>query len=205
MNIVKKLAIATTFLCAATTVNAEDGMKIGGTVNYITMQPGGDGGKDADMSFLGAGVGVALQIPLGSISVNPEVLFLYRQLYSLTTDLGPLGKFEYNEHEFAISVPVTVRYNVSDAYVGGGVQLDLPLAAKLQTKVSGTPGGLLDIDESVDFKDRASLDLGIAIVAGYNISESIAAGAKTVIGLTEVAKDSKMTFNQYSVGVTYFF
>jgi hypothetical protein len=72
-------------------------------------------------------------------------------------------------------------------------------------KVSGTPGGVADGEVSADTPDRASLDFGIAIVAGYNISDNISAGAKTVIGLTETAKDSKTKYNQYSVDVTYFF
>jgi hypothetical protein len=104
--------------------------------------------------------------------------------------------------EFAISIPVTVQYNISGAYVGAGVQADLPLASKITDKESG-PG--IDEEETEDYKDRASLDFGIAVVAGYNISDNISVGVKTVIGLTEIEKDSEIKFNQYSVGFTYFF
>jgi hypothetical protein len=207
MNIVKKIAVATAILCAVTIANADEGLKIGATAQYIVTQPTGADASDYDMSFLGAGVGVAFQIPLGAISVNPEVAFLYRQLMTSTVDMGQAGKAEFSLKEFAISVPVTVRRNISDAYAGAGIQADLPLAPKLTRKISGTPGGTNDGEETSDVDDRTSLDLGIAIVAGYNVSENIAVNVKAVIGLTNPQKDSdaKTSFNQSSVGVTYFF
>jgi len=206
MNIVKKIVIVATVLFATIVANAEEGLKIGGTVQYIAIQPGvgGFGGDDPDMSFIGAGVGVAAQVPLGSISVNPEVSFLYRRLFSQTTEVGSM-KTESYESEFAISVPVTVRYSISNAYVGTGIQLDFPIAAKINSEISGSPRGIADGDTSTDFEKRKSHDLGIAIVAGYNVSEAVAINAKAIIGFTRIAAGDEMTFNQYSIGVTYFF
>jgi len=206
MDIFKKVAIATVFLCAATVANAEEGgIKIGGKVQYFAVQPTGDGAENAEMSFLGFGAGLAFQIPLGAVSLNPGVEFYYSNPLNETIDKGPLGKTEYSVTELGISIPVVVQYDISGAYAGGGIQLDLPLSSKYTEETTGSSNPYLNRKDDGDTQDRSAIDLGIAIVAGYNISDNISVGAKGVIGLTETVKDGKAKYNKYSVGAIYFF
>jgi len=205
MSIVKKFAILIAFLCVATVANEEGAKKIGGKLSYFAVQPTGDGAKDADMSFLGLSVGIVMQIPLDVVSVNPGVELYYSKTFSMINDLGRFGKTENSINELGISIPVIVQYDISEAYVGGGLQANLPFSSKTIVETTGTPGGNGNGKVESDTPDRATLDLGLAIVAGYNISENISVGAKAVIGLTDTDEDSKVSYNQYGISVIYFF
>jgi len=205
MNLVKTLAVATAFLCAATVANAE-GLKIGGKLNYFAVQPTGDDADDYDMSFIGFGAGVALEVPLGPVTLNPGVEFYYAKPFSMEE-----GDYKASITELGISIPVVVQYGISDAYVGAGVQANIPISSK--TKVEMPEQSVMGIvivpaiDEEEDTENRSAIDLGIAIVAGYNINANISVGAKAVIGLTTIDSegDASLKYNQYGLGVTYFF
>jgi len=209
MNLVKTLAVVTAFLCAATVANAE-GLKIGGKINYFAVQPTGDDADDYDMSFLGFGAGVALEVPLGPVTLNPGVEFYYSKPFSMEYDIGASDKAKASITELGISIPVVVQYGISDAYVGAGVQANLPLSSKQKTEIPEmSMMGIVvpAVDEEEDTENRSAVDFGIAIVAGYNINSNISVGAKAVIGLTtcDSEGEANVKYNQYGLGVTYFF
>jgi len=226
MNAVKKIAIAATLLCAATVANAE-GIKIGGKVNYFAIQPTGDGTEDYDFSPVGVGAGVAFEIPLGPVNLNTGLEFFYAKpyVYTLEEDYGIFTvEAEASIVELGLSIPVIVQYPIADAFAGVGIQANIPLSSKITASASVKSGGTTISEYEApeeDTPNRAAIDLGVAIVAGYNITENISVNAKAVIGLTNFVTDvdavdpndptststtsDKTSYNQYGIGVTYFF
>jgi len=215
MNTAKKIAMVAAFLCAATVANAE-GIKIGGKANYFVSQPTGEDAKEFDaLSFVGVSVGVAFEIPLGPVTLNPGIEFFYSKPFVFTDKQDVTESLmtytietEISINEMGLSIPVIIQCPISAAYVGTGVQANIPLSSKTEIKASANVLGQ-NVKESmeIDNEERAAIDLGIAIVAGYNVSENISVGAKGVIGLTNMSKegDEDAKYNQYGIGVTYFF
>jgi len=221
MNLVKKIAIAATILCAATVANAE-GLQIGGRLNYSMQMVG-----LADNGMLGAGAGVVFNIPVGPVTIGPEVAFLYR------TNFGgyPQEKYDANalfptyeevdQTEMAISVPILVKYfPIEGLYVQAGVQVDLPLAAKLGDEDMDGKDQEIDI-AGVKTKigknwERSTVDFGIPVGVGYMIMPNLSVDVRYVIGLLPLAKYEISLFgltseieldplSSVNVGVTYFF
>jgi hypothetical protein len=222
MNIIKKIAIAATFLCAATAVNAEDGLKIGGRLGYSTQSVGA-----YDMSLLGVGAGVVINIPAGPIIVGPEVAFLYRSNFTYKSiDFKTGAVKDVDQTELAVSVPILVKYfPIEGLYIQAGVQVDLPLNAKLgdepmdgkEIEVNGVKTGTFNWE-------RAAIDLGIPVGVGYFVLPNLSVDARYVIGLLAHSKYKMANplgsflggsaapieiesdpLSSISVGVTYFF
>jgi hypothetical protein len=224
MNIVKKIAVAAAFLCAATVANADDGMKIGARVSYSTQMLGA-----YDMGLLGVGAGVAINIPAGPIVVAPEVAFLYRTNFSypsVTFDAttGMPKSEDLSQTEMAISIPVLVKWFPIEAlYVQAGVQVDLPLNAKLGDEpMDGKEIEIAGVKTGVFNWERATIDLGIPVGVGYYVMPNLSVDARYVIGLLAHSKYKMANplgallgaapieiesdpLSSMSVGVTYFF
>jgi hypothetical protein len=165
--------------------------------------------KDLDMGF-GFGIGALYKsIPImPAMTFNPELSFLYRKLYSMSYSDDDYES-EEDVSEFALSSALLVQYVPvagMPLYVTAGLQIDLPFSS--ETKWEETDKNYDETESGSDkYKDRRTLDFGIAFGAGYHVSEKIRADFRAVIGLTSLTgKDKDETsFNQYGLGVAYFF
>lgn len=187
MNIIKKIALAAAVLCAATAANAEDGMRIGARAGYSYQMVGPyDGG------LAGIGAGVAVNIPAGPVVIAPELAFLYRENIAklwAQQGTGILDIKEVSQTEMAISVPIIVKYAFGDMFAGAGIQVDLPLAAKLgDDDMDGKE--VKDASGTVVYRhwERATIDLGIPFVFGYNVMPNLAVDLRYVWGLLAHSK-----------------
>ncbi|MCL2206667.1 MAG: PorT family protein [Fibromonadales bacterium] len=147
---------------------------------------------------MGFGVGLAAIVPIsGEINLRTGAEFHYRKV-----SFGEEA-FRANAYagEFALSVPAIVQYSLGDAWVGAGLQIEIPFSSEIIYEF--TAG-----DEREEFEDRSLADLGFAIGGGYNINENIGVDLKIILGMTalsnsEFIEDSSLW--QYGIGVTYFF
>ena len=155
--------------------------------------------KHIDMGY-GFGGGLAVSIPIaGSLSLAPEIGFLYRKPVIL--DVKDLLGYNAWITEFAISIPVMLQFTpVSDVpfYLAAGVQLDIPIASETTVKASG-------VEQTEDTEGRASIDFGIPLGLGYLITPNLGIDFRAVIGITNPSEDEDDSWNQYGLGVTYFF
>jgi len=214
MNIVKKIAVVVAFLCATTVVNAEEGIKFGARVGYSLQMLGA-----YDMGLFGVQAGVAVNIPVASqFAIAPEVAFIYRNNYTYegVVDFMELG--DITQPEMAISVPIVAKYAFADnMYVGAGVQVDLPLGAEQckGDKCEPMDGKEIEVDgvkTGAKNPERATIDLGIPIVFGYNIMPNLAVDFRYVWGLLAHSKYTLLgvelksdALSSMGVNATYFF
>jgi hypothetical protein len=157
---------------------------------------------ELDMGF-GFGIGFLFKsIPImPKLTFNPELHFLYRTLYSYETD-----DYKQDMDEFAIGSSLLVQFATPIAempfYITAGLQIDFPFYTENnyeETFLGESDSG------SHTVEDRAMFDLGLVLGAGYNITEKIRADFRAVIVLTDLADEGKLSLNQYSLGVAYFF
>ena len=83
-------------------------------------------------------------------------------------------------------------------YLAAGVQLDIPIASETTIKASGT-------EVTEDTEGRTSTDFGIPLGLGYLITPNFGIDFRAVIGITNPSEDEDDSWNQYGLGVTYFF
>jgi len=173
---------------------------------------------------MGFGGGFLLSIPITDmITFVPEAVFLYRTLFKISdesegTDCDYYYCYDYSYEyevsmtEFAISLPLMVQFapipNVP-IYFAGGLQIDIPFFTKVEVKYTETYDGDSD---SEDIDERATVDFGIALGAGYRISNNFGIDLKAVIGTSGLftekflgKKKGDETLTQYGVGVSIFF
>jgi len=204
----KIFSIATVVALVATLSFAQ-GTKIGVRAGFFFNDPTGSDSKEFDMGW-GAGGGLAAVIPIsGDLSVRTGVEFNYSKMFSMEMDdvdyVGGIPmtmKMEMYANEFLLSIPVMAQYGIGDAWVGAGAQIGIPFSSEMHSEVEMAG---ISVSDSKKLDDRASVDVGIAVGAGYNITPNIAVDLKAVIGMTNVADDEKISFNQYGLGLTYFF
>jgi hypothetical protein len=176
----------------------------------------GGSSKEDDKYDMGFGFGIGLlfkSIPImPAMTFNPEVHFLYRQLYSMSDGDKEYGYEVKNDlSEFALGGAALVQYSPvagTPIYITGGLQLDIPFSSETNYEESQTYNGKTESESgSEKVKDRKALDIGLALGAGYNVSEKIRADFRAVIGFTTLTGKSgdKSSFNQYGLGAAYFF
>ncbi|MDR3002548.1 MAG: PorT family protein [Fibromonadaceae bacterium] len=201
VSIAAIVALVTTFSFAE---SMQFGVRV--TFNMNDLSTGNKNfDKETDMG-MGLGGGLVAIVPLsGYISLRTGAEFHYKTLVSAEMDYG-LGKHKMDITELAISVPAIAAYSLGDAWAGAGVQIDIPISTEQNVEVSGAGDPDDDGKESRKFKDR-SMDFGIAIGVGYNVSPNIGVDFKTVIGLTSLTGKSgdDSSMNQYGVGLSFFF
>ncbi|MDR3000101.1 MAG: PorT family protein [Fibromonadaceae bacterium] len=170
--------------------------------------------KDINMG-MGVSGGLLTIAPIsGNINFRIGAEFHFRTLYDKEFDMKYYdlngkeydAKYEEDITEFAISIPVVVAYSLGGAWAGAGWQIDLPIGSERSMEMSGTGEPDYDGKESENVNKR-SMDFGIAIGAGYNITSNIGVDLKAVIGLTNITSksDDKSSMNQYGVGISYLF
>jgi len=149
--------------------------------------------------------GLLAIIPLSDndlgFAIRTGAEFSYRGLYD---DKITIGLMTYKEQasEFAISIPVMIEYGkIRTGWVGVGLQLDIPFSSKLTVEASGN-------SETIDFKDRSSVDLGVIINGGFHFTNNIAIDLRGTIAGAALTKltsnnEDKRSLYQLSLGLIY--
>jgi len=198
----KKLVIALSFLCAATV--AEEGMKIGLRLGY-SMQS-----VVPNMGMLGVRAGLEADIPIGPVFISPEVDFLYRNNWNTTyVDNTALKAIDGTQPEFAISIPVMIKFLWPNSFIAIGAQVDIPIDAK---ECLGDDCVSMNGKEPL-YSKRAAFDTGIILSSGYIITPNLALDIRYVYGVTPhhtyeefgVSGIKSNPMSSYGFGVTYFF
>jgi len=198
----KMLKIATLLVILTTVSSFSQGVKFGiragfSLYDYTTGESEMD--KYVDMGY-GFGGGLVMNIPItGSLSFVPEVGFLYRKPAIL--DLKDLLGYDAWITEFAISIPVMLQFAPVESvpfYLTAGAQLDIPIASEMTAKANGT-------EVTEDTEGRSTIDFGIPLGIGYLITPNFGIDLRAVIGITNPSEDEEDGWNQYGLGLTYFF
>jgi len=148
---------------------------------------------------MGGGV---IKIPVAdAISIGAEASFYYRKLYDYS------GTF-YSDaiSEMAVCVPITVQYTIPTEgiplYVAGGLQVDIPIGSKRE--FAWASGGTA----AIPGMERAVVDVGILIGAGYMLTSNFGFDARYVFNFNEpmkIAGNSGLMLMSYGVGAFMYF
>ncbi len=217
-----KMIKMVTFLVTLTAVlgfsqEKSNAFQLGARLGFLLSDPTGKNSDHMDMGW-GFGGGLAFNIPIaGSFSINPEFNFLYKRLLTATMD-DEYDEYETDiyESELVLSIPAMVQFNpVAGFYVAAGIQLDIPFNSEISESIPLDPEMSEfndDVRVTMSFKDftgvkRSAIDFGIALGAGYYITEKVGVDFRVVLGLTNYADndDVNVSANQYGLGVTYYF
>ncbi|MDR0517699.1 MAG: PorT family protein [Fibromonadaceae bacterium] len=214
-----------------------EGIRIGGKAGYSMQMFLGLGASNAQMSMFGLNAGVVADIPLASagasfnstsqLAFSPELLLIYRTNYEYDnyTSVGISPLNGYSQKEFAVSVPITLKYSLGNQYFQFGAQLDIPLSPFLckDSDCIAMDGAEFKNDgEYIYFvpEERSSMDLGILLGYGYNITKDMIFDFRYVYYLTthskekkvfKIGKDEAIEYSEYTsmmsigFGLTYFF
>jgi len=199
------VALATTLSFAQ-----EEGVKFGVRIGSNLYDLIGEGSNGIDIGF-GGGGGVVINIPINSFfSFSPELSFFYRRLYDNSEKYKDqeIKEEQIYESEFAIGILAMLQATPDEGplYMAIGVQLDVPISYEVTRKVKYS-GGKSD-SKTKEFDDRAKMDLGIALGIGVNATPHFRIDLRSVIGLTDLVdgyEGDVPSFNQYGIGLTYFF
>ncbi|MDR3000240.1 MAG: PorT family protein [Fibromonadaceae bacterium] len=131
--------------------------------------------------------------------------------------------------EFAIGIPLMLRFTPTQAsfYLTGGVQFSIPFSSKLeqemilsneQAQQMMEPMGGPAAKKTIDYKDRATVDIGAAFGVGYYMTQNFAVDLRGVYDLTNISakendrhppynpfRKDKTWLLQYCLGLSYFF
>ncbi len=158
-------------LCFANAQEAKFGVKAGLNLSNVT----GDVSGNSVKAGFQAGGFVEFKVS-EKFSVQPEVL------YSLQ---GAKYDEEGTNVDFNLSyfnIPVMAKYYVADGFsLEAGPQLGFLLSAKAK-------GGGVTVDVKDSFE---SIDFGMNVGAGYDITDRFSIGARYGFGLSNIAKDSE--------------
>jgi len=178
-----------------------------------------DGGKlykiispltDVNMGLLGIGADAIVNIPVGPIVIAPEVGFLYRTVANIETTIPGLGTEKEKMSEFAVSIPIMVKwFPIQALYITAGFQIDVPIASetcddkgkncekldgktvtKIDTISAGWPPYVPPRTQEYQEKhpERASVDIGIPMGIGYMITPNLGVDFRFVLGLNNLVK-----------------
>jgi len=210
--IVVLIALATVFSYAKGKVKEETrkakvkeetmsiGTRAGFVVNNFTS---GESDFDKDVGIgMGFGAGGVLNYPITDIIYfSPEVSLFYRTLFNWSHDDS-----ELSITEVAISIPLMLQIKPIASipvHLAAGIQIDIPFSS--ETKETIRESSITD-----DVEERAGLDFGVALGIGYRVISNLGVDLRAVIGFTSITPAEKYHFeessyNQYGIGVSYFF
>lgn len=188
----------------------KEGAKFGVRAGFNLYDLTGKGSGEIDMG-LGGGGGIVINIPINNFfSFSPELNFSYRRLYDNNEkyEEQEIKEEQIYESEFAISIlaMLQVTPDKGPLYMAIGVQLDVPISPEVTKKISYSDGK--SDRKTRDFDDRATTDFGIALGLGFNATQHFRIDLRCVAGLTDLVDEYEgdaPSFNQYGIGITYFF
>jgi hypothetical protein len=209
------------------------GVRLGANIyDYSTGNKALD--KKIDLGW-GFGGGLVMEIfILPYASFNPELNFFYRKMYNQGGDfegVDPVdGAYFENRNiglsEFAVSIPLMFRLKPAvniPFYLAAGTQLDIPVSSEMYHKSKKTYASgdkTTRMTEDNKFKNRGAFDFGIALGLGFEVLPELMVDFRCVIGMTgitdgehttkdeqgqEIEFEDKSSFNQFGLGVTYYF
>lgn len=196
MNRFMKLATATLFAASAALASPHFGIQAGLGLNGFN----GDDAKDVNAG-LGLAVGGTMVMPLGSgLAFNPQLLFAYRTS-SMEGDLMG-ASFEATNTDMALNMPLLVRYSIMpELFVQAGPELGLLLSSESESDYAGST-------TTTDIKsNRKTLEYGLAVGLGYQITPEIAVDLKYNYGLNDYSKEGNGDVSPYQLllGASYLF
>jgi len=230
----KILVIALLTLTAGFSFSQESTLKLGARAGFNLYnvfwkgKPPGIG--------TGFGVGITGVFPIiGSLAFNPEVNFYRRNVYNhelsgdekIEIPAGPMagrkvgGTIKESMTEFAAGVPLLFQFMpISDVpfYIIGGVLFTIPISTELECEMSlNSPWSVMDRSETMDFKNRSKVDIGVVLGSGYYITKNFAVDIRGSVDLTNISSkknDRNTPYNpfrrdktwliQYGLGLNYF-
>jgi len=141
------------------------------------------------------GIGYEIQVPIfyglsQMLALYTAPGFAYRAPFSSADDIASIS-------EFALTFPLMFDLKFADTplHASFGVQLDVPLSAKTEREDG----------KKFDFKERASVDFGLAAGLSYYITENIFIDGRGVYGLTNYAGKGNGSLYQFSFGAGWLF
>ncbi|MDR2554377.1 MAG: PorT family protein [Fibromonadaceae bacterium] len=229
----KILIIALLTLTAGFSFSQESTFKLGARAGFNLYNVFWNG-KPPGMG-MGYGGGITGVFPItGSLAFNPEVNFYRRNVYNhelsgdekIEIPAGPMmgtkvgGTIKENMTEFAVGVPLLLQFTpISDVpfYVIGGVLFTIPISTKLECDMSlNPPWSAMDRSETMDFKNRSKVDVGIVLGTGYYITKNFAVDIRGSVDLTDISSEKnyrnppynpfrhdKTWLIQYGLGINY--
>jgi len=150
----------------------------------------------------GAEAGIIANIPIPNTAVEISIGAngIYRKPYTKEIIDQNSAYIKSELMEYVGSIPIMLKYNISDFYVQAGVQIDAPLKMEMKT----INGAVETYEEEVLW--RIDRDLGVALGLGWNINKNFALDAKMVGGISEFNKDiGGYKLVQGNAGLNYFF
>jgi hypothetical protein len=161
-------------LVAAAPLAAQGGLEIGAKVGLTSSTLDVETGDPIEIDRLtGFGGGGYLRIPLGSLALQPELLWMRKGASVSSPDFGDTTldlKFDYVEIPLLLVIPISTQGGVSPYFFGGPA-----IAFEAGCEISAEGGGIdvtVDCDEGEDIDvevERKKTDLGIALGAGIRI------------------------------------
>ncbi|MCL1967172.1 MAG: outer membrane beta-barrel protein [Fibromonadales bacterium] len=146
-----------------------------------------------------AGLIVNIPIPNTAVEISLGANGVYRKPYTKEIIDVNSAYIKSELTEYVGSIPIMLKYNISNFYIQAGAQIDVPL--KMEQK---TTKGIEEIYEEVLW--RTDRDLGVAFGLGFNINKNISLDIKAVGGVSEYNKEvGGYKLVQGSVGLSYLF
>ena len=204
----KKIILSSLFVLAVSFTyaqKAEFGIK--GGLNVANQNYSGDGAP-SPLAIIGFHVGGFADIKISEkFSIQPELLYSTQgSKFNLLVNTN--GSNYDTENTFLLSyinIPVMFKYYATEKFsLEAGPQIGFMVDSKLKTDVIGqsVTQDAKDLFESVDF--------GLNLGAGYDITKKISAGIRYNFGLTNVMKsesgdNSEIKNSVFSLSVGYKF
>ncbi len=197
MSIFVKLAISALLFFSTSLASSDAGFKFGVGLTGFN----GDDAKEFDSEF-GFEIGGTKMIPLNNIvTFNPQLLFAYRSA-SMSEPYDETNELTFTFTDMAIEVPVLFCFHITPAFfLQAGPQLGLLISSKIKAELG-------DESASDDILDnRAKLEYGLAVGAGFQITENWAVDLKYNYGLNSFDEDgdAEMSPYQFMLGGSYLF
>jgi len=187
------VAALAVFGMSQTNAQVKFGVKAGPQITNLV------GSDDLDAnSKVGFNVGGYANIRFSEqLAFQPELLYSFQG-----------AKTEAKLNLSYIQVPLMLKWYAYDGLnFEFGPQVAFNVAGKQKVKNTITGAGPLDgtTEVSSDIDDLETIDFGLNIGAGYELSNGLNFGIRYTHGLTEVIKDSDLKNSVFALGIGYTF
>lgn len=211
----KKIILALTIAASSVVFGQKIGIKAGANISNISS-----GGSINDTEAkVGFNAGVFVNVPLlGGFRIQPELI--YNKLGAKTTinipqfgdtPINNIPKVENTMDLDYLSIPIMAQYHIlpSLLYVEAGPEFSVLLGSSLSHKnVRNELNNIInDFNEAFKKENLNTMNFGIAMGAGVNISKQFGVNARYVAGITDSTKKLQASHKNsvVQVGVLYSF